>query len=155
MIDILSTHRISAKISGRRLDKTLYYFTSQWMSWHPLLYTLFTFLQGIYPCVSQPCSEEGPEEKPTCMYSSCSRLFFHVCHPLCCPTFDLLYLPPLSHFIIWYTASVLSHFPSSVSFFLIFKIHSHQSALFMEPRSGAALSGSKDGSSSPQTIVDL
>ena len=85
MIDILSTHRISAKISGRRLDTTLYYFTSQQMSWHPLLYTLFTFLQGIYPCVSQPCSEEGPEGKPTCVYSSCSRLFFHVCHPLCCP----------------------------------------------------------------------
>ena len=86
---------------------------------------------------------------------SCSRLCFRVCHPL-------HYLALISStFPLYPTSSsgALPQFspssPSLVSFFLFYKIFSHQSALFLEPWSGAALSGSKDGSSSPQTIVDL
>ena len=86
---------------------------------------------------------------------SCSRLCFRVCYPL-------RYLALISSTFPLYPTSSSGALPQSspsspslVSFFLFYKIFSHQSALFLEPWSGAALSGSKDGSSSPQTIVDL
>lgn len=91
------------------------------LSQQPLPYALLTFLQRIPPCVSGHCSEEGPEEKPTCRYPSRSRLCFHVSHPLCCLTFDLLYFassPPLHHLVHYLSSLPLPAHQSLPFYFL-------------------------------------